>query len=405
MTRSRIDVVATTVTNTVTNTVTTAVAATVAALVAAGAPIACTVDYQLDRPVERLPLVAQRPLDILFVVDNSGSMADEQQTMLRSVFDPRCPIDDVRAVPQRFNRPSPEVFAELTGVCGIAQLMAAMGGNFHIGVVTTDVGICDERFSPGQDPDGLHEPTTMRGCLQGQGVISNSDDVQAAFQAAILGVGTYGSSIERGLDAMEVFLDPGSRRAPGCENDLDGFLRPDGRLMVVVVADEDDCSHRDGALGFPNELEGEPETCGNFPELFTNVAVSPRNCVERANELVPIAAYRDVLRGLVDAGRTTDVMVSVMGGLRDNGAGLEPGGCAPLPDGGIDGGCLAVQGIGQTCDVDDNCCSADGAFRYVEFARSVNDDSLLGSICADNFRDPLLPLFFLDRLGGENVFE
>jgi len=372
---------------------------------ALGAVSACTIDYQLDQPIERLPLAVQRPLDILFVVDNSASMADEQATLARSVFDPRCPITDVGAVPQRYNRPSPEVFAELTKVCGIAQLLAAMGGNFHIGVITTDVGVCDERISSVQDPDNLHEPTTMRGCLQGQGVITNADDVQAAFQSAILGVGTYGSSIERGLDAMEVFLSPGSRRAPGCENDLDGFLRTDGRLMVVVVADEDDCSHRDGALGFPNELEGEPDTCGEFLELFVRPETSAANCQNRQDQLVSVGAYRNALRALVDDGRTTDVMVSVMGGLRDNGAGLEPGGCAPLPDGGVDGSCRATLGTGQTCDAEENCCSADGAFRYVEFARAVNADSLLGSICADNFRDPLLPLFFLDRLGGDEVLE
>ena len=382
--------------------------AAIAGLVGAatlGVVSACTVDYQLDQPVERLPLAVQRPLDILFVVDNSGSMADEQATLRRSVFDPRCPITDVGAVPQRYHRPSPEVFAELTSVCGIAQLMAAMGGNFHIGVITTDVGVCDERLSFAQDPDGLHEPTTMRGCLQGQGVITNGDDVEAAFQSAILGVGTYGSSIERGLDAMEVFLDPGSRRAPGCENDLDGFLRPDGRLMVVMVADEDDCSHRDGALGFPDELEGEPATCGDFPGLFSRPETFARNCQDRQDQLVSVGAYSETLRELVVNGRTTDVMVSVMGGLRDNGAGLEPGGCSPLADGAIDGSCRPSLGTAQACDVEDNCCSADGAFRYVEFARAVNGDSLLGSICADNFRDPLLPLFFLDRLGGEDVVQ
>jgi hypothetical protein len=403
MKRPRVDV--DTAKTTIRARTTVAIASASAIAFALGTFTACTIDYQLDQPIERLPLAVQRPLDILFVVDNSASMADEQATLLRSVFDPRCPITDVQAVPQRYNRPSREVFAELSEVCGIAQLLAAMGGDFHIGVITTDVGVCDERFSVGQDPNNLHEPTTMRGCLQGQGVITNSDDVEAAFQSAILGVGNYGSSIERGLDAMEVFLDPGSRRAPGCENDLDGFLRKDGRLMVVMVADEDDCSHRDGALGFPNELEGEPETCGEFIDLFARPETSASNCQNRQDQLVSVGAYSDALRGLVDTGRTTDVMVSVMGGLRDNGAGLEPGGCAPLPDGGVDGSCRATLGTAQTCDVEENCCSADGAFRYVEFARAVNADSLLGSICADNFRDPLLPLFFLDRLGGEEVLE
>jgi len=347
--------------------------------------------------------VKRAPLDLLFVVDNSGSMLDEQNALARSIFDPRCPISDVGNVPLDLQEPSREVFDELSDVCGIAQLIAAMGGDFRIAVITTDVGACDERLPAGQDPDGLHEPTLMRGCAQG-GIITRNDDVEAALQTAMLGVGTYGSSRERGLDAMHAFLAPDGKTAPGCEQDGDDFLRPDGRLVVVFVADEDDCSHQDGAFGFPNELAGEPEGCGDFPELFTNPDARPALCVEQADRLAPVSFYRDTLRALVDEGRTTDVIVSVVGGLRETGNGLVAGDCIAREDGSFDGLCSPVLGAGNSCTEDEQCCSADGAHRYVEFARTVNADSLMGSICAPDFRAPLMPLFLVGELGGEEVF-
>lgn len=376
-------------------------------IVASVALAGCTIDYALEGapPNPRLPIVKAAPLDVLFVVDNSASMLDEQDTLMRSVWDPRCPLSDTSQVPLNLQDPSRETFEALREVCGLSQLMAMMNGDFHLGVITTDVGMCDERLSQAQDPDDLHEPTPMRGCLQGAGIISRDSDVEVDFRDALLGVGTYGSGIERGLDAMEVFLDPAARRGEGCEQDLDGFLRPDGRLLVVFVVDEDDCSHRGGENGFPDELVGEPETCGQFAELFTNIEIKPENCIERSADLASIASYQATLRGLVDAGRTTDVLVSVVGGLVEGASGLEPAGCATTPEGSVSGGCFEAFGDGARCTPEENCCSADAANRYVQLAREINADSLLGSICADNFRDPLLPLFFRAELDGEDVFE
>lgn len=372
-------------------------------LVAGGLAVGCTIDVPPPNP--RLPIVKAAPLDILFVVDNSASMLDEQETLLRSVWDPRCPLSDTSRVPQHLQDPSRETFEALTDVCGLAQLMAMMRGDFHIGVITTDVGMCDERLSVAQDPDNLHEPTPMRGCLQGPGVITGDSDVEADFRDAMLGVGTHGAAIERGLDAMEVFFTPDARRGEGCDKDLDGFLRPDGRLLVVFVADEDDCSHRDGENGFPDELEFEPETCGDFPALFTTPDYSSQNCQARADQLASVDSYQAMLRGLVDQGRTTDVYVAVVGGLVESDGRLEPAGCTASDDGAVVGGCLESFGAGASCAEADNCCSADAASRYVKLARAVNADSLMGSICVPDFRAPLLPLFFQAELGGVDVFQ
>ena len=48
---------------------------------------------------------------------------------------------------------------------------------------------------------------------------------------------------EQGLESMRFFLR-GDTDEPTCQDHLDRFLRPNARLIVVFVTDEDDCSHR-----------------------------------------------------------------------------------------------------------------------------------------------------------------
>lgn len=376
------------------------------------APTACTVDYDLDAPPVNVQSIAeQAPLDILFVVDNSGSMLEEHETLVRTVFDDRCPITDLGDVPAPFANPPPEVLQELAKQCGIAQLLAAVGGSddgFHIGVITTDVAECDERFGEVQDPDNLHTPTPMRGCLQRGGVrvdgerryFNAEDDIEAGLREAMLGVGQYGSPRERGLDAMRTFLADDADRAAGCEGDLDGFLRKHAQLVVVFVVDEDDCSHDGGAYGFDDELAEENGVCGNDPAAFSELLDHPAsNCYdpELRGLLAPPALYADFLKGLKTDGRTRDVFVGVVGGLVDGGEGFAAAGCRAGTEGVVDPVCTPSLGTsgGQTCAEEGaNCCTADGSYRYVDVARAVNETSLLGSICAPDFRDPLLPLFF-----------
>jgi hypothetical protein len=362
-----------------------------------GAASSCTVAYRLE-PKEQLalPIVQQAPLDVLFVVDNSASMAEEQINLRRTVFDERCPIQDLQNVPGPYANPAGATLDELAAVCGVSQLLAAFDADFHIGVITTDVGLCDERLAAAQDPEGLHEPTPQRGCLQG-GLITSDDDVQARFTDALTHVGTYGSGIERSMEAARIYLDPNSRRAPGCEDDLVGFLRPDAQLLVVFVTDEDDCSHDDGAYGFPDELVDEPACGVDFPNLFTMPASV---CSTQPELLAPVQGTVDFLRGLVDGGRTRDVFVGVVGGVIDGADGTSfPAGCRATADG-VGNACFLSGGRsnqttpGAVCDpAVATCCTADPASRLVDLAHAVNDASFVGSVCAPEYRTTLLPLF------------
>jgi hypothetical protein len=124
-------------------------------------------------------------IDILFVIDNSSSVADEQSS---------------------FSVEFPAAMTE------IADSTVA----YHVGVVTTDAG-------------GL-------GHLEGSVAILTPavPDVVATF-AANSNRGTSGSEIEQGLETAYLALSP-PNIDPGGWND--GFLRSDATLAIVFVTDE-----------------------------------------------------------------------------------------------------------------------------------------------------------------------
>ena len=133
-------------------------------------------------------------VDILFVVDNSVSMREEQEDLALNF--------------QAF----------------ISQIEET-NSDWQIGVVTTDM------VNPEQ-----------RGRLQGDPAIisQDTDNYQVAFQANVQ-VGTDGYPIERGLSAADAAVT-----APLATHENDLFIRDEAQLSIIVVSDENDCS--DGGM-------------------------------------------------------------------------------------------------------------------------------------------------------------
>jgi len=124
--------------------------------------------------------------DILWVVDNSCSMGDEQTSLAIN-------------------------FAAFLDIVDVLDI------DYHISVVTTDNG----NFQGGLP---IMSPA--------------APDVHAAFADAV-SVGTGGSATEQGLKyGMDALTAP--LAAPGGPND--GFLRPEAGLRVIFVSDEPDQS-------------------------------------------------------------------------------------------------------------------------------------------------------------------
>lgn len=174
---------------------------------------------KLDIPsfVEALSCSA---LDVLFIIDNSGSM-DNDQDKLRD------------AVPS---------FIDQLQLLGLG-----LEGGLHLGVVTTDSFTQND-----SDCDGLGHLVTRVGSgecgpyADGYRFMTQNDDLEESFSCAS-NVGAMGAGDERAIDAMLLALGAWNNRPGGCN---DGFSRSTfpaeeqggirAGLVVVILTDEDD---------------------------------------------------------------------------------------------------------------------------------------------------------------------
>ncbi len=170
-------------------------------------------------------------VDVLFVVDNSGSMQDDQENLARNF----------------------EHFVQAGDLLNPESTV-----DFHIGIITTDLGGSENPFAPGGEmgPD--------RGKLQGEPRIISRDvpDFQDVFaQNVLVGTDDAGEQ-ESGLETARAALSPtwlndvphGQCAADAdCEDGEEcvqgqcvgynrGFLRDDASLEIVFVSDEEDQS-------------------------------------------------------------------------------------------------------------------------------------------------------------------
>lgn len=172
------------------------------------------------------------PADILFVVDNSCSMEDEQELLARN-FD------------------------------AFIQLLTSANADYRIGVISTSLKVGtgqpqEERGGVSRSSFSAADPNYLVGnpdfsacapvgipnaCFRGpnaeQRVVESSQPSEtqiSAFQANVR-VGSCGSGQEEGLAAMLAGL---RKMGPGDCNA--GFLRDEANLVVVILSDEDDQS-------------------------------------------------------------------------------------------------------------------------------------------------------------------
>lgn len=205
-----------------------------------------------DDPVEDALVVEERfvqaslpAADVLWVIDDTASMADEHAALSASF----------------------ERFADALDDIGVA---------WQMGVVTTDVS----------DDDA--------GLLQGDPWILTPDtDDRAAALAQMLDVGTGGASPEAGLGAAVLALTEPLRSAQNR-----AFRRDDASLHVVIVSDSDDDSQTvlgdDPAGSFEAFLAAEAETTGQPALLSAVVGDVPSGCTWEGGTALPGAIYAEV---------------------------------------------------------------------------------------------------------------
>lgn len=249
------------------------------------------------------------PVDIVFVIDNSGSMRDEQENLARN-FD-------------RF-----------------IDVIAGSSLNYRLAVVTTDLGDQLDQPTAGPEWAGFVDPvvdqsnptrvvdfsdrsgcrrldTVQHGCFRpasgNRWLDSERDSARAivdAFAGEASQVGTCGSGAERGTEAMLAALE---NTQPGRCNE--GFLRDEANLVVVFVTDEDDFG-----------------------------ADAPSNIIARIGQYKPIEQVR----------------VALIGAVVDN----APSSCRAGPDGGAISTCGSLCDQGRPAAIDMGPCPREGCPTY-----------------------------------------
>ena len=213
-----------------------------------------------------------RPVDLLLVVDDSASMAEEQARLIEGAG--------------RFLE-SLVLGRDIEGTIGAFPIV----DDLHVGVITTDMGAGGNDIVNCNSPDdGILRVTDSNDeFCDGLGGLRYSKyrggDSLSDFTRrtqCLASVGVDGCGFERPLDALAKALLPeeGPPNFPPGRGDTSnaGFFREDAVLVVMVLSDESDCSVQPGSedLWNPNSAEYEQQylavRCELHPEVMRPAA-------------------------------------------------------------------------------------------------------------------------------------
>jgi hypothetical protein len=177
-----------------------------------------------------------KKVDLLFVIDNSGSMEDEQANLIASfpgfIDAMRTTLDDTNG--------------------------------YNIGVTTSDLYFGDiGDFTCLQDGALVTRTNgngaSNRACgpyASGKRFMTEADDLADTFACAAQ-VGISGEGNERPMATAQAAVSNGMVGPGGCN---EGFLRDDALLVLVFITDEEDDHEIDGCDQLPQDgSPGEPE--------------------------------------------------------------------------------------------------------------------------------------------------
>ncbi len=187
---------------------------------------------------------AASKVDVLWVVDNSQSMAEEQAGLGQSF--------------QTF-----------------IDTLTASQVDYHIGIISTDTS------TNGQ----LNKPS-------GTAFIrSDTPDPKNTFVRNV-SVGIQGSRLEMGFASAAMAVGQGTDWSPGRTptppRENQGFIRPEASLFIIMVSDEDDKSF--GPVGYYSRLFESYKGAGNESLVSVSAIIGPTD--QAANKLGCFDAHR-----------------------------------------------------------------------------------------------------------------
>ncbi|MBL8613444.1 MAG: VWA domain-containing protein [Myxococcales bacterium] len=178
-------------------------------------------------------------MDFVFVVDDSGSMGEEQSNLASN-------------------------FPSFVKVLDEYKTKSGAKLDYRIAVTTTgrDVAYTIKPPIAGFPPMNQSEKgdngafRNTKSCNVTRRWIERTDTKPADTFACLAKVGTKGPSVEMPLESLKLALN--DRVADGTNA---GFLRDDALLAVVILSDEDDCSRKD------NNFEIEDDSCDKVAQV------------------------------------------------------------------------------------------------------------------------------------------
>ncbi len=323
--------------------------------------------------LEDVELTTLRPLDLLFVVDDSATMTQEQEALAAgfpAFVDALTDTDEL--VDLHVGFVSSNLGTAPAGTGGAS--CAGDGDQGHLLVVadcpvlTDDAAFVAHRVAPDGSAD-----------LNYTGELADQLECMAHL-------GTQGCGFEQHLESM--------RRALMNTTENAGFLREEANLAVIVLADEDDCSVSDRAMfimqpgGDTRDSElGELTSfrcfefgvaCAGDPDGEREIGAR-QDCVpdDGSAYIEPIATYADFLTGL-KGGAHRIAYAAIVGDIAPVSVDIEPGQdrlwvepqCRVCPDG------------TDTCTTGSELVAAFPAIRFNGLADRLAGRSQIEDICS-----------------------
>ncbi len=230
-------------------------------------------DLQNDTQTDRIVQVTVPSVDVLWIIDNSCSMEEEQ-----------------RSLTQNFD--------------AFMAYFTDSGLDFHVGVISTDMDDNNHKGSLRTDP--------FYGGTYIDSSFAREDALDSFTSRAYMGVN--GSATERGRDAAWSALV--SKR----ETDNAGFYREEAGLALIVISDEDDYSVMvtiDEFASWMNNLKPDPEMV-----TFNSIVGPNGGCPTAAEPGRDYLAVTDQVGG-IDWSICTDDWSSLLTQLGMQAAGLK----------------------------------------------------------------------------------
>jgi len=396
----------------------------------------------LSADAEVAPPVPGAMLDLLFVIDNSGSMASEQERLRRELPNmirvltlgdrtPDLPAESSRSNGARYFTPVRDlhlgvVTTNLGGIddpSGTSEAINACRGlgddaklQSSTSIAVAGVVASTEREFEGYGANEVvlpPEPGCSRAALPSYqsfeaGKPPSAEEVAASF-GCIARVGVRGCPFEQPLEAMWKALAPATPPAGATNSELytflndsrgqgtranSGFLREEALLAVLHVSDEEDCSIKQaGKPLFDNRRGGEAE-------MKYGVAINMRcGLYGEAEGLVwPVERYVEGLRSLKPGHPERLVFGALVGVPTDVVSTTNLDELLARPE--LQFGEEGTTGLPRTSCTRANrdpahperSDKASPPRRFVQVAKGLGSNAVLHSICADDYAPVLRSL-------------